>query len=137
MTEIDLTAAPNARVGSVVTLIGADGDAVISADDWAAWSDTINYEIVTRLPSELRREYTDPGSRADLVDGIGDIDRIDTQLDWATGHVLEAVRDTEIHLGIGRNRPPVRDVVTILPEARTKDHIGTKRGSAPSIGDAT
>lgn len=58
MTEIDLTAAPNAHVGSAVTLIGADGDAAVRADDWAAWSDTINYEIVTRLPSELRREYT-------------------------------------------------------------------------------
>ncbi|HEX3671208.1 MAG TPA: alanine racemase [Candidatus Cybelea sp.] len=58
MTEIDLTAAPSARVGSAVTLIGTDRDAVVSADDWAAWSDTINYEIVTRLPSELRREYT-------------------------------------------------------------------------------
>ncbi len=57
MTEIDLTAAPRAQVGSLVTLIGTDGDATVTADDWAEWSDTINYEIVTRLPAELRRDY--------------------------------------------------------------------------------
>ncbi len=57
MTEIDLTNAPKARVGSTVTLIGRDGDAAVTADDWAGWAETINYEIVTRLPAELPREY--------------------------------------------------------------------------------
>ncbi|HZV76866.1 MAG TPA: alanine racemase [Candidatus Babeliales bacterium] len=57
MTEVDLTAAPQARVGSVVTLIGQDGTASVGADDWATWADTINYEIVARLPAELPREY--------------------------------------------------------------------------------
>jgi len=59
MTEIDLTAAPNARAGSRVTLLGNDGGASVSADDWAAWSETINYEIVTRLPAELERRFVD------------------------------------------------------------------------------
>jgi alanine racemase len=59
MTEIDLTQARDAHVGSTVTLIGRDGDASITADDWAAWSDTINYEIVTRLPADIPREYED------------------------------------------------------------------------------
>jgi len=59
MTEIDLTAAPGARAGSTATLIGRDGNAAISADDWAAWSKTINYEIVARLPAELPRQYVD------------------------------------------------------------------------------
>jgi|HubBroStandDraft_4_1064222.scaffolds.fasta_scaffold00002_332 alanine racemase len=57
MTEIDLTDAPGTHAGSIVTLIGCDGDAAVGADDWAQWADTINYEIVTRLPSELRRVY--------------------------------------------------------------------------------
>jgi alanine racemase len=57
MTEIDLTDAPGAHAGSIVTLIGCDGDAAVGADDWAQWADTINYEIVTRLPNELRRVY--------------------------------------------------------------------------------
>ncbi len=59
MTEIDLTLAPSARIGSTVTLIGHDAGATVSADDWATWADTINYEIVTRLPSEVRREFLD------------------------------------------------------------------------------
>jgi alanine racemase len=59
MTEIDLTGAAQARVGSKVTLIGRDGSAAISADDWATWANTIGYEIVTRLPNELPREYLD------------------------------------------------------------------------------
>jgi alanine racemase len=65
VTEIDLTRAPKAHAGSAVTLIGRDGDAYIGADDWARWSETINYEIVARLPAELPREYEDepPESR--------------------------------------------------------------------------
>jgi alanine racemase len=59
MTEIDLTQARDAHVGSTVTLIGRDGDTSITADDWAVWADTINYEIVARLPSELDRSYVD------------------------------------------------------------------------------
>jgi len=57
MTQIDLSNAPSAHVGSAVTLIGRNGESSVSADDWAAWSDTINYEIVTRLPTNLPREY--------------------------------------------------------------------------------
>lgn len=59
MTEIDLTAAPNAHAGSQVTLLGRDGQACVSADDWASWAETINYEIVTRLPAHLDREFVE------------------------------------------------------------------------------
>jgi alanine racemase len=64
LTEIDLSGAPNARVGSTVTLIGRNGDAFVGADDWAQWCDTINYEIVARLPSELPRMYVDDQSQS-------------------------------------------------------------------------
>lgn len=57
MTLIDVGAAPGAKPGDAVTLIGGEGDTAVSADDWAQWAETINYEIVSRLPSELRREY--------------------------------------------------------------------------------
>jgi alanine racemase len=59
MTQIDLTNAPDAQVGSKVTLIGRDGDAGVGADDWAGWCETINYEIVARLPAEIPRNYLD------------------------------------------------------------------------------
>jgi alanine racemase len=57
MCFVDLSHVPNAHVGSTVTLIGRDGAQEITADDWAEWTDTINYEIVTRLPSTLSRTY--------------------------------------------------------------------------------
>jgi alanine racemase len=57
MTLIDLAAAPAAKPGDAVTLIGSACDEAITVDDWAQWADTINYEIVTRLPADLRREY--------------------------------------------------------------------------------
>ncbi|GAC1357047.1 MAG: alanine racemase [Vulcanimicrobiaceae bacterium] len=57
MTMIDLSAAPEATDGDRVTLLGKDGNTTIGADDWAQWAQTINYEIVTRLPSEIPREY--------------------------------------------------------------------------------
>jgi len=48
-----------AQPGARVTLLGRDGDASISADDWATWARTINYEIVARLPREVPRVYVD------------------------------------------------------------------------------
>jgi alanine racemase len=57
MTMIDLAAAPHAKPGDVVTLIGTDGGASVTADDWAEWAETINYEIVTRLPAQLTRTF--------------------------------------------------------------------------------
>ncbi len=55
MTMIDLGAGSSAKPGERVTLLGSDGEAHVGPDDWAEWADTINYEIVTRLPAELPR----------------------------------------------------------------------------------
>jgi alanine racemase len=57
MTMIDLAATPDAEAGDDVTLLGRQGEAQITADEWAQWAETINYEIVTRLPAELPRAY--------------------------------------------------------------------------------
>lgn len=57
MTMIDLGASGDAYIGDAVTLIGRDGEASVSADDWAAWAETINYEIVTRLPARVPRVF--------------------------------------------------------------------------------
>jgi alanine racemase len=58
-TTLDVSAAPHAQPGSSVTLIGDDGDETVTADEWAQWSETINYEIVARLPAHLPRRYVD------------------------------------------------------------------------------
>ncbi|HEY9180941.1 MAG TPA: alanine racemase [Candidatus Baltobacteraceae bacterium] len=57
MTMIDLAAAPQARPGDEVVLLGRHGAGEVSADDWGEWAQTISYEIVTRLPAELPRVY--------------------------------------------------------------------------------
>ena len=38
-------------------LIGTDGGASVGAGDWAGWAETIDYEIVTRIPPEIPRVY--------------------------------------------------------------------------------
>ena len=62
MTMIDLEAAPEAKPGDDVTLLGRQNGAEVTADEWGGWAETINYEIVTRLPAELPRLY-DPLSQ--------------------------------------------------------------------------
>jgi alanine racemase len=39
----------------VATLLGSDGSETVSADLMGEWAQTINYEIVARLGSHLRR----------------------------------------------------------------------------------
>lgn len=44
-------------VGDEVVLLGAQGDAAVTADDWADWLDTINYEIVCTVGQRVPRVY--------------------------------------------------------------------------------
>ncbi len=55
MCMIDVTHIPDARVGDEACLLGVQGDEEIRADDLARWCDTINYEVVTRIPAHLPR----------------------------------------------------------------------------------
>ena len=55
MIVLDVTDVALVKAGDVATIIGRDGKEEITADDWAAWSQTSNYEIVTRLGSHLER----------------------------------------------------------------------------------
>lgn len=59
MSFVDVTDAANARPGSRVTLIGRDGDEWLDANELAAAAGTIGYELVARLPSEMRRRYVE------------------------------------------------------------------------------
>lgn len=57
MTMVDLGAAAQAAPGDTVTLIGESGGASVGAEEWARWSESIAYEIVTRLPAEIPRVF--------------------------------------------------------------------------------
>ncbi|EMO46833.1 alanine racemase [Leptospira santarosai str. ZUN179] len=59
MTMLDVTHIPGADVGSVVTIIGRDGEERITADDIADRTHTINYEITTRISESIRRIVVD------------------------------------------------------------------------------
>jgi alanine racemase len=43
--------------GAIATLIGADGDERITAEEIASQIDTINYEVTARIPSRVPRIY--------------------------------------------------------------------------------
>jgi alanine racemase len=45
------------HVGDDVVLLGAQGELVIDADEWARRLDTISYEVVTRLGGRLPRHH--------------------------------------------------------------------------------
>ena len=47
--------------GDDVCLIGAQQDAAVTADDWARWLDTINYEIVCGVGKRVPRVYLQAG----------------------------------------------------------------------------
>jgi alanine racemase len=57
MAFLDVTGVAGAAVGDVVTLIGRDGGARITAEELAAACGTIGYEIVARLPADVPRRY--------------------------------------------------------------------------------
>lgn len=44
-------------VGDEVVLIGSSGQAQITADHWAKWMDTINYEVTCLISSRVERVY--------------------------------------------------------------------------------
>lgn len=52
---VDVTYVTEQSSDYVCTLLGSDGDETISAESIANWSQTIQYEIVTRLGSHLKR----------------------------------------------------------------------------------
>jgi alanine racemase len=44
-----------------VVLIGTQGGAVVTADDWAGWLDTITYEVVSTVSQRVPRVYRGRG----------------------------------------------------------------------------
>ncbi|MEM7417058.1 MAG: alanine racemase [Gemmatimonadota bacterium] len=58
VTVVNITGVSGVDVGSVATLIGRDGQDVVSVDQVAAWADTISYEVLTGLTGRLPRVWT-------------------------------------------------------------------------------
>ena len=54
---LDVTAAPDVEVGDTATLVGRDGEEAISAEEVAAWSGTISYEVLTAIGPRVERRY--------------------------------------------------------------------------------
>jgi alanine racemase len=52
-----VVASGDAEAGDEVVVFGSGGDGEPTAQDWAEWSGTINYEIVTRIGGRQRRRW--------------------------------------------------------------------------------
>jgi alanine racemase len=61
---LDVSTIPNLQEGEVVTLLGQDGQARISADDWAETLDTISWEILCSFKHRLPRLTINPPARS-------------------------------------------------------------------------
>jgi alanine racemase len=55
LTMIDVTDIRNVKQGDEVVLLGRQGNAEISADEIAAWANTISYEILTSISARVPR----------------------------------------------------------------------------------
>src|SRR6267143_1191604 len=56
---LDVTDVPGAQVGDVATLVGADGDQRITAEEVGKWSGTISYEVLTSIGPRVERRYSE------------------------------------------------------------------------------
>ena len=55
MTMVDVTDIAEVGLEDEVVLLGQQGDEVITAEQHASWSGSINYEVVSRIASHLPR----------------------------------------------------------------------------------
>jgi alanine racemase len=56
---LDVSEVEGVEVGDVATLIGKDGDQVITAEEVAEWSGTISYEVLTSIGPRVERRYSE------------------------------------------------------------------------------
>jgi len=56
---LDVSDVPEVQVGDVATLIGRDGDVVITAEEVAEWSETISYEVLTSIGPRVERRHSE------------------------------------------------------------------------------
>ncbi len=59
LTVVEVSAIGSVNVGDRVTLLGPDGEDCITADELAAWADTISYEVYCLLGNSNPRYYVE------------------------------------------------------------------------------
>ena len=59
MTLVDVSNLEGVQKGDEVVLIGKQGDLEISVSSFGEFSDLVNYELLTRLPSNIPRKIVD------------------------------------------------------------------------------
>ncbi|MCZ7545821.1 MAG: alanine racemase [Anaerolineae bacterium] len=59
---VDVTGIPDVKQDDTVVLIGAQGEARITAEEVARWAETINYEVTTSLLPRVKRVYLPPAA---------------------------------------------------------------------------
>ena len=52
---VDISDIPGVKLEEPVTLIGKNGEEIISADLLADWANTVNYEILSRINEKIPR----------------------------------------------------------------------------------
>jgi len=58
LTMVEVTHLPDLQLGDPVTLLGEDGPARLTAEELAAWAETISYEVYCLLGNSNYRRYT-------------------------------------------------------------------------------
>ena len=60
LTMFDVTDLEQVKLGDEVVLLGRQGDEEITADEIAAWMDTISYEVLCLFGNLNNRVYVEP-----------------------------------------------------------------------------
>lgn len=67
---LDVSGIADVEAGTLVTAFGRDKDTALSVETYAAWSDTINYEIVCAVGKRVPRLFLEHGEPVFLQDGL-------------------------------------------------------------------
>ena len=78
LTMVDLTDVRRAEVGDEVVLFGDQGEAAISMEQVARWSETVPYEVMCTIGKRVTRIYVRGGRPVKLTSLVGE------RAEWAT-----------------------------------------------------
>jgi alanine racemase len=72
LTMLDVTGLTDVAIGDPVTLMGTDSGSTITANDIAAWADTIPYDIICRVSPRVPRIYIKDGKVTGVRNRLND-----------------------------------------------------------------